>query len=57
MVCPNCGSYHTDQTNQGILNEYYDVFKQALRQELGREPTHEEIMYHVNIIKDKCYGK
>ncbi len=46
-----------DQTNQGILHEYYEVFQQALRIELGREPTHEEVMYHVNLIKDKCYAR
>lgn len=46
-----------DQTNQGILHEYYEVFQQALRIELGREPTHDEIMYHVNLIKDKCYAR
>lgn len=42
------------QSNQGILNEYYDVFKDALRIDLGREPTHEEIMEHVKKIDDKC---
>lgn len=44
-----------NQTNQGILHEYYDVFQQALRIEFGREPTHEEIMYHVNQILRKCH--
>ena len=43
-----------DQTNQGILHEYYDVFQQAFRVALGREPTHEEIMSHVNKILRKC---
>ncbi len=46
-----------DQPNQGILHEYYDVFQQALKLELGREPTHEEIMYHVNLIKEQCRDK
>ena len=46
-----------DQTNQGILHEYYDVFQQALRIELGREPTHEEIMEHVKQIQANCYEK
>lgn len=44
-----------NQTNQGILHEYYDVFQQALRIDLGREPTHEEIMYHINQILRKCH--
>lgn len=44
-----------DQSNQGIIHEYYDVFQQALRIDLGREPTHEEIMYHVNQILRNCH--
>lgn len=46
-----------DRSNQGILHEYYDVFQQALKLELGREPTHEEIMYHVNLIIEKYHDK
>ena len=45
-----------NQSNQGILHEYYEVFQQALRIELKREPTHEEIMYHVNLILNKHKG-
>ena len=44
-----------DQPNQGILHEYYEEYRQALRIELNREPTHEEIMYHVNQILRNCH--
>lgn len=43
--------------NQGLIDEYYSIFKDALKVELGREPTHEEIMYHVNLILGKYYER
>ena len=33
-----------------MINEYYDVVKDALRVDLKREPTHEEVMEIVNKI-------
>ena len=44
-----------DQSNQGILHEYYEEYRQALRIELNREPTHDEIMYHINQILRNCH--
>lgn len=42
-------------TNRGIINEYYDTVKDALRIELKREPTEEEIMEVVNKFIKRCY--
>lgn len=41
--------------NQGLINEYYDTVRDALRVELKREPTEHEIMEIVNrlILKTK----
>jgi hypothetical protein len=36
-------------------NEYYDIIKDALRVELKREPTHEEILEILNNIKRKHF--
>ena len=30
--------------NQGMISEYYDIVQSALRVDLNREPTHDEIM-------------
>lgn len=40
--------------NQGLIDEYYDTVQAALRIDLRREPSHEEIMEIVNKLLDKC---
>jgi hypothetical protein len=44
----------TQNAYLGIIAEYYEVFKIALRSDLKREPTEEEIMEKVNLIIAKC---
>jgi hypothetical protein len=43
------------EKHKGLINEYYDTARDALRIELRREPTHEEVMEIVNklILKYK----
>lgn len=38
---------------EGIITEYYDEVRDALRVELKREPTHSEVMEKVVKIIDK----
>lgn len=43
------------EKHKGLINEYYEVVKEALRVELKREPSHEEIMEIVNkLIAKYC---
>jgi hypothetical protein len=30
--------------NQGMISEYFDIVREALKIELDREPSHQEIM-------------
>jgi hypothetical protein len=41
--------------NQGWINEYYDVIESALRVELNRQPTEEEILEILENIKRKYF--
>ena len=41
----------------GFVEEYYDVAKAALKIELGRAPTHEEVMEVVYALIKKHTGK
>lgn len=41
--------------NKGIIDEYYETVQSALRIDLKREPTEEEIMEVVNKLIKKCY--
>lgn len=43
------------EVNKGLVEEYYDTVKQALKVDLKREPTHEEIMEIVNKLVKKWY--
>ena len=43
--------------SQGMISEYYDVVKEALRIDLDREPTHAEIMEVVMNIVNRHLGR
>ena len=42
------------EKHQGLIHEYYDVVRDALRIDLKREPTENEIMEIVNKLINKC---
>lgn len=44
------------EKHQGLINEYYETIKDALRVSLKREPTHEEVMEVVNKLIEKYKG-